>query len=83
MKRLKTILFLAFALVTTTTFATTWDEPWQDKVIKDADYFVFAEVKSFDEKKGVTIEIIKSLGGKKLKGKIKITGFYLLDLCSS
>ena len=83
MKRLKTILFLAFALVTTRTFATTWDEPWQDKVIKDADYFVFAEVKSFDEKKGVTIEIIKSLGGKRLKGKIKITGFYLLDLCSS
>jgi hypothetical protein len=83
MKRIKTILFLAFAFVTTMTFATTWDEPWQDKVIKEADYFVFAKVKSFNKKKGVTIEIIKSLGGQELKGKIKITDFYLLDLCSS
>lgn len=83
MKKLKTILFLAFALVTTTTWATTWDEPWQDKVIKHADYFVFAKIKSNDEKKGVTIEIIKSLGGQELKGKIKITDFYLLNLCSS
>jgi hypothetical protein len=83
MKHLKTILLLAFALVTTTTWATTWDEPWQDKVIKEADYFVFAKVKSFNEEKGVTIEIIKSLGGQELKGKIKITDFYLLDLCTS
>lgn len=82
MKRLKTILILAFAFVTTTTFATTWDEPWQDKVIKNADYFVFAKVKSFNAEKGVTIEIIKSLSGQELKGKIEITDFYLLDLCS-
>ena len=83
MKRLKTILLVAFAIITTTTFATTWDEPWQDKVIKQADYFVFAKIKSYNEKKGVTIEIIKSLGGQELKGKIIITDFYLLDLCSS
>lgn len=82
MIRLKTILFLAFALVAKTTWATTWDEPWQDKVIKEADFFVFAKVRSFDEKKGVKIEIIKSLGGQEIKGKIKITDFYLLDLCS-
>lgn len=83
MKQLKTILFLAFALVTTATWATTWDEPWQDKVIKTADYFVFAKVKSYDEDKGVVIEIIKTLGGEELKGQIEITDFYLLDLCSS
>ena len=83
MKQFKTILFLAFVLGTTTTWATTWDEPWQDKVIKDADYFVFAEVKSYDEQKGVVIEIIKSLGGQELNGKIKITDFYLLEICSS
>lgn len=83
MKQLKTIIFLAFAFVTTTTWATTWDEPWQDKVIKEADYFVYAKVKSYDEEKGVVIEIIKTIGGQELKGKIKIKDFYLLDLCSS
>lgn len=82
MIQLKQILFLAFALVTTTAWATTWDEPWQEKVIKEADYFVLAKIKSYDENKGVEIEIVKSLCGQQLKGKIKITNFYLLDLCS-
>lgn len=63
-------------------YSTTWDEPWQDKVIKEADYFVLAKIKSFDEKKGVKIEIIKSLAGKELSGKIEISDFYLLDMCS-
>ena len=80
MKLLKTILFLVFAFVSTTTWATTWNEPWQDKVIKDADYFIFAKVESFDEINGVTIDIIKSLAGQELKGKIIITDFYLLDV---
>ena len=82
MKQLKQILFLVLTFFTTTSWATTWDEPWQDKVIKQADYFVLAKIESFNEKKGVTIEVIKSLCGQVLKGKIKITNFYLLDLCS-
>lgn len=82
MKPLKTILFLIFALLTTNTWATTWDEPWQEKVIKEADYFVFAKVKSYDEEKGIVIEIIKTLGGEELKGEIEVTDFYLLELCS-
>lgn len=81
MKRLITILFLAISTISTN--ATTWDEPWQDKVIKEADYFVFAKVKSYNNEKGVTIEIIKSLGGPELKGNIIISDFYLLNLCSS
>lgn len=83
MKLNNKFLLLILTFLAITTRATTWDEPWQDKVIKEADYFVFARVKSFSEKKGVTIEIIKSLGGQELRGKIKIKGFYLLDLCSS
>lgn len=82
MKHLRQVLFLFLILFSTTTWATTWDEPWQDKVIKGADYFVLAKIKSYDEKKGVVIEIIKSLSEQELKGKIKITNFYLLDLCS-
>lgn len=82
MKLLKNIILTAFVIISANTFATTWDEPWQDKVIKEADYFVFAKVKSYNEKKGLKIEIIRTLGGKELKGKIKITDFYLLDFCS-
>ncbi|MCW3072788.1 MAG: hypothetical protein JWO44_2678 [Bacteroidetes bacterium] len=81
--KLKTLLLLAFAILSANTFATTWNEPWADKVIKEAQYFVLAKVKSFDEDKGVTIEIIKTLGGPELKGKIEITAFYLLHEGSS
>jgi hypothetical protein len=77
------ILF-AFALIftSTTTQATTWDEPWQDQVIREAESFVFAKVVSNDEKKGVKIQVIKTLGGKELQGSITINNFYLLNLCS-
>jgi hypothetical protein len=83
MKKLRTILLFAIAFFWTTTFATTWNEPWQDKVIKEADFFVLAKINSFDRKEGASIEIIKSLGGQELTGEIKITDFYLLELCSS
>jgi hypothetical protein len=82
MNTLQKILLITFTFISTHSFATTWDEPWQDRVIKEADYFVFAKIKSFDEEKGVTIEILRTIGGEELKGKIKITKFYLLDLCS-
>ncbi|MDP9081546.1 MAG: hypothetical protein M3O71_29395 [Bacteroidota bacterium] len=74
---------LLFVCVFSISKATTWDEPWQDQVVKQADYFVFAKVISFDKNKDVTISIIKQLGGKPLVGTIKITNFYLLHLCSS
>lgn len=75
-----TILFL---LGTIKTLATTWDEPWADKVIKEADYFVLADIISFDEEKGIKIKIIKQLGGTKLPSEIEITDYYLLELMSS
>lgn len=80
---IRPILTTLFLTITLSTFATTWDEPWQDQIIKEADYFVLAEIKPFDEDKGVKIKIIKTLGGEQLKGKIKITDFYLLDICST
>jgi hypothetical protein len=82
MKHIQLLLALFFLNFSAKVVATTWDEPWQDKVIKEAEYFVLAKIKSFDEKKGVKIEIIKSLAGPALEGKIKITDFYLLDICS-
>lgn len=82
MKPIKIILLIALVLISQVMWATTWDEPWQENVIKNADHLVFARVKSYDEKKGVTIDIIKTLGGPQLKGTIEITNFYLLGICS-
>jgi hypothetical protein len=75
-----TIIFLAGTIKT---FATTWNEPWTDKVIKESDYFVFADIISYDKEKGIKIKIIKQLGGEKLPLEIEITNFYLLDITSS
>lgn len=71
--------FLGLLLVITSgipIFATTWDEPWHDEVVKNADSFVFARINSFNERTGVNITIIKTISG------IKITGFYLLEFTS-
>jgi len=87
-KNLKKLLMIrlwfiiTFSIFSNTIFATTWDEPWQDKVIKEADFFVLAKIVSFDRYKSVTIEIVKSLAGNKIEGTIEITNFYLLSLCS-
>lgn len=81
--KIKLLLFGLFIFTFTTSKATTWDEPWQDEVIKQSDYFVLAKIQNFDEKRGITIDIIKSLSKKYLTGTIQITAFYLLHLCSS
>lgn len=77
---LQIVLFLTGSL---SAFATTWDEPWHDEIIKEAEYFVLAQIRSFDKDEGVQIKIIKTLGGEELSGHVEITDFYLLDLCSS
>lgn len=77
------ILAIMFLLGTIKTFATTWDEPWTDKVIKNAEYFVLADIISYDEENGIKIKIVKQLGGKQLPSEIEITDFYLLEIVSS
>jgi hypothetical protein len=83
MSALKTIFFSVLIFLYTSVSATTWDEPWQDKVIKEAEVLVFAKIKTTDVEKGVTIDVVKTLAGKEIKGEITITDFYLLDLCST
>ena len=70
MTKIKLLFFGLFIFTFTTSKATTWDEPWQDKVIKQSDYFVLAKIQSVDEEKGITIEIIKSLSKQSLTGTI-------------
>lgn len=80
-KRLIALLLTLTSL--SQTYATTWDEPWANKVIKESTSFVLAKVLSNDHQKGTTIQIYKTLGGKALTGTLTISDFYLLDICSS
>ncbi|MFC0513185.1 hypothetical protein ACFFGT_03200 [Mucilaginibacter angelicae] len=82
MYKLRYLLTTLFILFISTVKATTWDEPWHDKVVKEAESFVLAKVVSSDKDKGVTISILKQLGGKELTGTILISKFYALSLCS-
>jgi hypothetical protein len=63
-------------------YATTWDEPWHDTVVKESDSFVFAKINSFNVKNGLNLTIIKNISGKQIVGKIKVNDFYLLDFTS-
>ncbi len=64
-------------------YSTTWNEPWAEKIIKESDYFILADILSFNEEKGVKLKIIKQIAGEKLPKEIEITNFYMLDIMSS
>ena len=82
MRNRNNLLFLIlFLLGTVKTFATTWNEPWADKVIKEANYFVLADILSYNDST-VKIKITKQLGGDKIPTEIEITCFYMLELTS-
>lgn len=83
MRKHFTIVLLATLLFFAKASATTWNEPWANRVIKEATSFVLAKVVSTSPEKGLTILVIKTLGGNNLKDTIQVSNFYLLDLCSS
>lgn len=80
--RLAVFLFVWLLTASRLVQATTWDEPWQETLVKKADSFVLARVTASDAQKGVTINVLRSLAGSPLAGTVQITGFYSLDLCS-
>ena len=83
MHKLILLICLSVSLAFTPAYATTWNEPWADEVIKGASSFVLAKVVKSDPQKGVEIRVIKILGGKELPASLSITSFYLLNLCST
>jgi len=83
MQKLLLLLVLAICLTSGKIYATTWDEPWADQVIKGASSFILAKVLACDEEKGISIQIIKTISGKELKDSLFISDFYLLNMCSS
>lgn len=76
----KLILIALTAIFATVSFATTWDEPWQEEVLEKSEYLVFGRVVSANDS-AVQVEIRKSFGTE-LRGTIIIDGFFLLNLCS-
>jgi hypothetical protein len=83
MTKFLTLLFILFEMYSTNSYATTWDEPWAEKVIKESTSFILAKVVSNDPDKGITVVVLKTLSGEKLKDTILISNFYSLTLCSS
>jgi hypothetical protein len=75
-------IFTLLALISLSSHATTWDEPWQKEIIENAEFFVLAEILSCDKEKGLEIKLIKTFGAS-LEGSLIIDDFFMLDICSS
>jgi len=81
MRSLLTILLL-FLSATITARATTWDEPWHEDVLKNADSFV--KVKVFENQGArARVDVIKLIAGTQTPHQIELTGFSMLRLTST
>jgi hypothetical protein len=79
MQKFKTIILLVF-LTSISCFATTWDEPWQEEIIKQSEYFIFGKVIEASDS-NIVVAVEKSFGAKPAD-KIVIDDFFMLQLCS-
>lgn len=79
MKKIAITLFLV--IIGVSSYATTWDEPWQKEIIEKSEYFAYGTVLSASDSL-VTVEIVKSFGNIKLPKIITIDNFFMLHLCS-
>ncbi len=68
-------------LLASSAWAATWNEPWQDEVLRKADAVVKAEVLANDGK-SVSLKVVKTLAGDEVPEKATIDGFSLLRLGS-
>jgi hypothetical protein len=74
-------LLLLVAMIPARGVATTWDEPWMDKVITNAESFVLATV--LENHPGeFKAKVVKQLAGVKTPNEVQIRGFSLLHLGS-
>lgn len=78
--RVSLLLFLLL-LIGPLAHAATWDEPWQESVVKQADCLVLARVTATNPRNGATATILRSLAGEPLTGTVQITEFYSLLVC--
>ena len=60
----------------------TWDEPWQDDIIRESDYFLLGRV--LDARPGsVKIKMLKPFGKNVDQNEITLEGFHMLSVCNS
>lgn len=73
--------FLFCLVIFQITRATTWNEPWQDEVIRLSDSFIKVKI---TENKGsqATAEVIKVLAGNETSKTIELKGYSILRLSS-
>jgi hypothetical protein len=62
--------------------ATTWDEPWQDEVISDADAFVKAIVTANTAGKQLNLRTLENVAGVEVPDQVVVREFSLLRLAS-
>jgi hypothetical protein len=79
--RLPLTLTLILLLSAFTTPATTWDEPWHETVVKDADAFIKATVTQTSPK-SITLNVLKHLAGEKTPDTLTVDRFSLVRLTS-
>lgn len=76
--------FLCFLSFTTASsvMATTWDEPWHEEVLKNADTFVKVKVTQNNGAQATAV-LIKLLAGQQVPQQIELKGFSLLRVMST
>ncbi|MHC4600427.1 MAG: HEAT repeat domain-containing protein [Planctomycetota bacterium] len=62
--------------------ATTWNEPWQETVVKNAESFVRGKVLESDPAKGCRVARVKQLAGVEVPETFDVVGFSLLKISS-
>jgi hypothetical protein len=76
-------VLLALVLPAGTSVRTTWDEPWHEEVVKNADSFVLARVIAVDEgRQSAMFRVVRSLAGVDVTPVFTVDGFCLLRLMS-
>lgn len=59
----------------------TWDEPWQEDIIHESEYFLLGRV--VDARPGsVKIKVLKPFGKNVEENEITLEGFHLLSVCN-
>jgi hypothetical protein len=80
--RTSCVLAAVIVLPANPVFSTTWDEPWQDQVLKSAESFARYEV--LENAGGqLVLKKIRHLAGKETPEKVVLDDYYMLETVSS
>lgn len=69
-------------LVTGSVAAATWNEPWFEEYLGKTTHLLKVKVLNNSSHEFADVEVIATLAGKPVSGKIRISGFFSLNLCT-